>query len=232
MIVKRAAEERGPSDLGWLQSQHTFSFGGYQDPAHMGFGPLRVINEDRVVPGAGFGTHPHKNMEIISYVLSGELAHKDSMGNGSRIVAGDVQVMSAGAGVTHSEFNASDSEFVHFLQIWIQPNAVDTEPGYQQLSFAPEDLRNKLIQVVGGDARAPLQIKQDASLAIGRLEPGVELGENLVPTRKYWLQVASGELRVNGELAKAGDGLAIAGEAALALAAITEAEILLFDLPA
>ncbi|WP_339067023.1 pirin family protein [Teredinibacter turnerae] len=232
MIVKRAAEERGPSDLGWLQSQHTFSFGGYQDPAHMGFGPLRVINEDRVVPGAGFGTHPHKNMEIISYVLSGELAHKDSMGNGSRIVAGDVQVMSAGAGVTHSEFNASDSEPVHFLQIWIQPNAVDTEPGYQQLSFVPEDLRNKLIQVVGGDARAPLQIKQDASLAIGRLEPGVELGETLVPTRKYWLQVASGELRVNGELAKAGDGLAIAGEAALAMAAITQTEILLFDLPA
>ncbi|WP_019601315.1 pirin family protein [Teredinibacter turnerae] len=232
MIVKRAAEERGPSDLGWLQSQHTFSFGGYQDPAHMGFGPLRVINEDRVVPGAGFGTHPHKNMEIISYVLSGELAHKDSMGNGSRIVAGDVQVMSAGAGVTHSEFNASDSEPVHFLQIWIQPNAVDTEPSYQQLSFAPEDLRNKLIQVVGGDARAPLQIKQDASLAIGRLEPGVELGETLVPTRKYWLQVASGELRVNGDLAKVGDGLAIAGEAALAMAAITQTEILLFDLPA
>lgn len=232
MLIKRDRNERGPTDAGWLNSQHSFSFGGYYDPAQMGYGPLRVINEDRVVPSAGFQTHPHSNMEIISYVLSGALAHKDSMGNGSTITAGEVQLMSAGSGVSHSEFNASNDEDVHFLQIWIVPNKSNTQPGYAQKRFDEADMHNRFHVVVAPDgAEGALAIKQDARLAIAKLESGATLNQTLADNRKYWIQVARGELSVNGETAKAGDGFAVDQETQLVLQAQAPAEVLLFDLP-
>ena len=169
MQVKRHRNERGPTDAGWLKSMHTFSFGQYHDPANMGFGPLRVINDDRVIPGAGFGTHPHSNMEIISYVLSGELAHKDNMGNGSTIKPGEVQLMSAGTGVTHSEYNASDTENVHFLQIWVMPDQQNGQPGYQQKEFDPAEMQGKFRTVVSPDGEnGSLIVKQDVRLLTGQ----------------------------------------------------------------
>lgn len=232
MIVKRDSDTRGGSDLGWLRSMHTFSFGSYYDPAQMGFGPLRVINEDRVIPSAGFKTHPHNNMEIISYVLEGALAHKDSMGNGSIINTGDVQVMSAGSGVTHSEFNASDTDPVHFLQIWILPDRQDTEPGYQQHSFPREAMQNRLCLVASANGEGgSLQIKQDASLAIGHLDAGITLSHALNGSRSYWLQVARGQLTVNGQSADSGDGFAFRNETSLELNMLAASEVLLFDLP-
>ncbi len=233
MITKRYRDERGPTDAGWLKSMHTFSFGHYQDPAHMGFGPLRVINEDRVIPGAGFGAHPHSNMEIISYVLDGALAHKDSMGNGSTIKPGDIQIMSAGKGVTHSEFNASDSDEVHFLQIWIMPDVANENPDYQQKSFDPEEMHNQFRVVISPKGEdESLTIKQDAKMLSGRFDEGAELSVPLQSNRKYWLQVAKGIAELNGEKASAGDGFAISEEDAISLKSVTESEILLFDLPA
>lgn len=233
MITKRYRDERGPTDAGWLKSMHTFSFGHYQDPAHMGFGPLRVINEDRVIPGAGFGAHPHSNMEIISYVLEGELAHKDSMGNGSSIKPGDIQIMSAGKGVTHSEFNGSDSDEVHFLQIWIMPDAANQNPDYQQKSFDPEEMHNQLRVVISPDGEdGSLTIKQDAKMLSGHFDEDAEFTFLTKSGRKYWLQVAKGIAELNGEKASAGDGFAISDEETISLKSVTESEILLFDLPA
>lgn len=231
MQVKRHRNERGPTDAGWLKSMHTFSFGQYHDPAHMGFGPLRVINDDRVIPGAGFGTHPHSNMEIISYVLSGELAHKDSMGNGSSIKPGEVQLMSAGTGVTHSEYNASGTENVHFLQIWIMPDEQNSTPGYQQKEFDPEEMQGKFRTVVSPDGvDGSLIVKQDARLLTGHFVEGDEFTFDTTPGRKYWLHLASGIATVNGDEAKSGDGFAIEGEKAIAIASQADSEILLFDL--
>lgn len=232
MITKRYRDERGPTDAGWLKSMHTFSFGHYQDPEHMGFGPLRVINEDRVIPGAGFGEHGHSNMEIISYVLDGELAHKDSMGNGSSIKPGDVQIMSAGSGVRHSEFNGSNSDAVHFLQIWIMPNVENEAPDYQEKSFDDAELNNDFRVVVSPDGEnGSLRIKQDARMLAGKFTEG-ETGEfQTVPGRKYWLQIARGIAQVNGDKAAAGDGFAIQNEDIIAVTATTDTEVLLFDLP-
>lgn len=232
MITKRRRDERGPTDAGWLKSMHTFSFGHYQDPDHMGFGPLRVINEDRVIPGAGFGEHPHSNMEIISYVLKGELAHKDSMGNGSSIKPGDVQIMSAGTGVRHSEFNGSDGEDVHFLQIWIMPNVQNEAPDYQEKTFDLDDTLNKFRVVVSPDGEdGSLTIKQDARMLTGKFEEG-QTGEfRTQKDRKYWLQVAKGIAEFNGEKASAGDGFAIQNEDVIKITSVTDTEVLLFDLP-
>ena len=233
MITKRDNTERGTANLGWLDSKHTFSFGDYHDSNHMGFGPLRVINEDRVEPGAGFNTHPHKNMEIISYVLDGALAHKDSMGNGSVIHPGDVQLMSAGSGVTHSEFNHSENNNVHFLQIWIIPNVEDEDPGYQQKNFALEDKHNQFCLVVSPDGEdGSLTVKQDAKMLIGSFEKDAEKQIAANPNRKYWIQIAKGQAEINGIKASSGDGLAIEQEEDIQLVAKTECEILLFDLPA
>lgn len=232
MLTKRYRDERGPTDAGWLKSMHSFSFGHYQDPDHMGFGPLRVINEDRVAPGAGFGAHPHSNMEIISYVIKGGLAHKDSMGNGSTIKPGDIQIMSAGTGVAHSEYNASDNEEVHFLQIWIIPNAQDEAPDYQQTSFAPEDMHNKFRVVISPDGENDsLRIKQDARMLAGKFGDGHTTVFETRPGRRYWLQMVQGIAEVNGEKMAAGDGLAIENEKSIIITSGTDTEILLFDLP-
>ncbi len=232
MIVKRHRNERGPTDAGWLKSMHTFSFGHYHDPNHMGFGPLRVINDDRVIPGAGFGTHPHGNMEIISYVLSGELAHKDSMGNGSSIMPGDIQLMSAGTGVTHSEFNGSKKNKVHFLQIWIMPSVENTEPGYQQKTFEPSEMKNTFRVVVSPDGQnGSLVIKQDARIFTGKFNENAETVFEAQSDRKYWVQMAQGIAQVNGHDAKAGDGFAFTGEDKITIKSNTNSEILLFDLP-
>ena len=232
MITKRYRDERGPTDAGWLKSMHTFSFGHYQDPEHMGYGPLRVINEDRVIPGAGFGEHGHSNMEIISYVLKGELAHKDSMGNGSSIKPGDVQIMSAGSGVRHSEFNGSREEDVHFLQIWIMPNVENEAPDYQEKSFVDNELHNNFRVVVSPDGEnGSLLIKQDARMLAGKFEEGQSGEFKTQKSRKYWLQIAQGIAKINGEKASAGDGFAIEDEDVITAKAVTDTEILLFDLP-
>lgn len=232
MITKRDRNERGPTDAGWLKSKHTFSFGHYNDPDHMGFGPLRVINEDHVIPNGGFGTHPHSNMEIISYVLGGELAHKDNMGNGSSIRPGDIQLMSAGTGVTHSEFNGSEKEAVHFLQIWIMPDVQNTTPDYQQKRFDPADMRNNLRVVVAPNGEdGALVIKQDARVLATLMDEGAVIDYSANPARKYWVQIAQGIGEVNGLEARNGDGFAITGEEKITLKAQTESEILLFDLP-
>lgn len=232
MITKRDRNERGPTDAGWLKSMHSFSFGHYQDQDHMGFGPLRVINEDRVIPAAGFDEHRHRNMEIISYVLKGDLAHKDSMGNGSSIKPGDVQVMSAGSGIRHSEFNGSDSEEVHLLQIWIMPNVENEVPGYQQKSFTPEEMNNQFRLVVSPNGeQGSLSVKQDARMFAGKFDEDVTVKFETVNGRKYWLQMAQGKAEINGESASAGDGFAITGEDVIAIKSITQAEALLFELP-
>jgi redox-sensitive bicupin YhaK (pirin superfamily) len=232
MLAKRLSEERGPTNAGWLDSKHSFSFGHYFDPAHMGFGPLRVINEDRVAPGAGFGAHPHDNMEIISYVLEGELAHKDSMGNGSVIRPGDIQLMSAGTGVSHSEFNNSRTDSVHFLQIWIMPAVKDAKPDYQQRTFDRAEMENRFRVVISPDGtEGSLTVNQDARMLAGRFEKGRAAVVAVQPGRRYWLQMARGEAVVNGMKAQAGDGFAIAGEEDIRVEAVAASEILVFDLP-
>jgi len=232
MLAKRHNEDRGPTNAGWLKSKHSFSFGHYYDPEFMGFGPLRVINEDRVIPAAGFGTHGHDNMEIISYVLSGELAHNDSMGNGSVIRPGDIQLMSAGTGVTHSEFNNSKTEEVHFLQIWIMPNKRNVKPSYQQKTFAADDMQNKFRVVISPDgAEDSLTVNQDARMLAGRFDKNAT---TILPTtsgRRYWLQMARGVADVNGMRAEAGDGFAVTDVDDIEVRALTAAEILIFDLP-
>ena len=233
MLTIRKSQERGYADHGWLKSFHSFSFAGYHDPAHMGFGNLRVINEDRVAAGAGFGTHGHKDMEIISYVLAGELAHKDSMGNIESIPPGDVQRMSAGRGVTHSEFNHKKDDTTHFLQIWIQPNVHGIEPGYEQKNFNAADKRGRLRLVASPDGTdGSVTVHADARLYAGLLD-GAETAElALDPQRKSYVHLVRGELEVNGNRLATGDAAMIQGESKLALAGGKDAEVLVFDLAA
>ena len=232
MIEVRRAKERGHANHGWLDTWHTFSFSSYHDPRFMGFRVLRVINEDTVAPGQGFPLHGHRDMEIISYVLEGGLAHKDSLGTGSVIRPGDVQRMSAGTGVRHSEFNASDSDAVHFLQIWIEPARAGITPGYEQKAFAETDKRGRLRLVASPDgADGSLTIHQDARLYATVLAPGQAVAHPLARGRHAWVQVTRGTLTVNGEPLAQGDGAAISDEATVSLTGETDAEALLFDLP-
>jgi len=231
MIRLRKATERGHARHGWLESFHTFSFAGYYDPKHMGFGDLRVINEDRVQPQRGFGTHSHEDMEIVSYVLEGALAHKDSLGTGSVIRPGDVQRMSAGTGVTHSEFNHSQDELVHFLQIWILPEREGLAPSYEQKHFPASERRGKLRLVASRDAReGSVRVHQDAELYATLLGDGDAVEHALAPGRRAWVQVARGEVELNGVRLEAGDGAAVTDERTLRLARAKDAEVLLFDL--
>ena len=231
MLNVRQAEDRGIANLGWLDSRHTFSFGHYYDPRFMGFGPLRVINEDRVKPGQGFGTHGHSDMEIISYVLDGALEHKDSMGNGSVIRPGDVQRMSAGTGVRHSEFNASQTDPVHFLQIWILPEQKGIEPGYEQKFFSADDKRGRLRLIGRRDGRdGSVKIHQDANLYAAVLAEGERVRHELAAGRKAWVQVARGSVRLNHSQLKRGDGVAFEGPAELELTGASDTEVLLFDM--
>ena len=231
MIEIRRSAERGHADHGWLNSFHSFSFADYHDPAHMGFGPLRVINEDRVKPGQGFGTHSHRDMEIISYVLEGGLAHKDSMGNGSVIRAGDVQRMSAGTGVAHSEFNASDREPVHFLQIWIEPSVRGIAPSYEEKRFEPDARRGRLRLLASPDGReGSVTIHQDAFLYAALLD-GDEAAEHEAQAgRRIYLHVVRGEAQVNGQALGPGDAVKISGESRVRIDRARDAEVLLFDL--
>jgi redox-sensitive bicupin YhaK (pirin superfamily) len=231
MITVRRSADRGRAEHGWLDSCHTFSFADYYDPAHMGFRALRVINEDRVQPGRGFGVHSHENMEIVSYVLEGALQHRDSLGNGAVLRPGEVQRMSAGTGVTHSEFNASQSEIVHFLQIWILPECRGLPPSYEQTAFPPELRRNELVLVASRDGQqGSVTVHQDVNLYLARLDAGNRIALELPPSRGAWLQVARGSLAVGDEKLAAGDGAALTGEKRTPLTAAEDAEILVFDL--
>jgi redox-sensitive bicupin YhaK (pirin superfamily) len=233
MISVRRSDERGAANLGWLDSRHTFSFGEYYDARHMGFGPLRVINEDRVRPGAGFGTHGHRDMEILSYVLEGALEHKDSIGTGSVIRPGDVQLMSAGTGIRHSEFNHSKKEEVHFLQIWLLPERDGLPPSYEQKTFGDDDKRGRLRLVASRDGReGSVTVHQDAEIFAALLNKGETVSQPLASGRKAWLQVARGAVAVNGEELHAGDGAQVQDAATLDVSARSDgSEILLFDLP-
>lgn len=228
MIQVRKADTRGHAEFGWLDSHHTFSFGSYHDPRYMGVSALRVINDDRVVPGAGFGAHPHRDMEIISYVLEGSIEHKDSLGSHSRLNAGELQVMSAGTGIVHSEFNPSATEGLHFLQIWIQPHTRGVEPRYEQHDVSA--LRGLSLVVSPDGYDGSLRIHQDARVWLARFD-GEPLGFAPTPGRSYYLQVARGGVTVNGISLVAGDGAAITAEAELQLSGGAGAEALLFDLP-
>ena len=231
MITLRKSSERGYADHGWLKSFHTFSFAGYHDVAHMGFGNLRVINEDRVAAGRGFGTHGHRDMEIISYVMSGELAHKDSMGNVKGIPPGDVQRMSAGTGVQHSEFNHAEGQTTHFLQIWIQPNVTGIPPSYEQKTIPDVDKRGALRLVASPDgALGSVTLHADARLYAGLFSGDEAATLALSPQRKTWVQMVRGQLDVNGLTLQAGDGAAIEAEGALQLSGGQDAEVLVFDL--
>jgi redox-sensitive bicupin YhaK (pirin superfamily) len=231
MITVRPRNERGLSKFNWLDSRHTFSFGDYYDPQHMGFSDLRVINEDRVAPGAGFPTHSHRDMEIITYVLEGALAHKDSTGASSVIRVADVQRMSAGTGISHSEYNASPTEAAHFLQIWIIPNDAGLKPGYEQRSFDLEKKSGSWVLVAARDARdGALKIHQDAELSLAVLPKGEKLNYSLRAGRQAWVQVGRGKVTLNGSLLDAGDGAAISREEVVGLTADDQSEILLFDL--
>lgn len=231
MITIRRAAERGRSNIGWLDSRHTFSFSRYYDPAHMGFRSLRVINDDRVRPGAGFGRHPHQDMEIISWVLAGELAHEDSTGARAVLKAGHVQRMSAGTGIVHSEFNASSTEPVHFLQIWIEPDQLGIVPRFEDQAIAPEEVQGKLRLIASPDGEngSPV-IQQDARVYISALAEADAIHLPLGAGRHAWVQVATGEIELNGTLLEAGDGAAISGETQLTLRGKAKSDILLFDL--
>ncbi len=225
------SESRGGADHGWLQAKHTFSFADYHDPARVRFGKLRVINEDRIAPGQGFGTHPHNDMEIITYVISGAIEHKDSMGNGTVIPAGDVQRMTAGTGVLHSEFNHSQDEELHLLQIWIFPEENGLEPGYEQTPFPREAKLNRLCLIGSRDGREDsVTIHQDVDLYASLLESGKQVTLDGVADRRVFIQVVSGELRINGELVGAGDGMQISQEDSVNITALSESEFLLFNL--
>jgi redox-sensitive bicupin YhaK (pirin superfamily) len=231
MVQLHPGSERGATRTGWLDSRHSFSFGDYYDPKHMGFGALRVINDDRVAPGAGYGTHPHRDMEIITYVLEGALQHRDSLGTGSVIRTGELQKMSAGTGILHSEFNASQTEPVHFLQIWIVPESRNLQPGYQQFSFDPRDRDGRLQLVASNEAReGVIRVYQDVQLYLADLRSGQSISHPLASERRAWVHVARGEVRLNGSLLTAGDGIAIENEPAVELKSDSEGEVLLFDL--
>jgi redox-sensitive bicupin YhaK (pirin superfamily) len=225
------SDSRGKADHGWLKARHTFSFADYYDPARVHFGALRVINEDRVAPGQGFATHPHRDMEILTYIISGTIEHKDSMGNGTLIRAGELQRMTAGTGVLHSEFNPSEDEELHLLQIWIMPEAKNLEPGYEQTLFAREDKLNTLRLVASRDGRdGSLTIHQDVDLYASVLETGHEVALDDVGARRVFVQVVSGDIDVNGEALGAGDGAQIRGSDTVRIAARSEAEFLVFNL--
>ena len=231
MMEIRKANDRGYADHGWLKSFHSFSFADYHDPAHMGFGPLRVINEDRVAAGMGFGTHGHRDMEIISYVLEGALAHKDSMGNGSAIRPGDVQRMSAGTGVTHSEFNQSKDGLTHFLQIWIEPNVKGILPSYEEKHFDAAAKRGKLRLIASPDGReGSVLIHQDACLYAALLDGDEHATHTLAAARLGYVHVASGSIDVNGQSLHAGDAMKLSGPVDIVLKNGHEADVLLFDL--
>lgn len=228
MLQIRPSEERGHNEISWLNTRFTFSFDQYYDPAHVQFRSLRVLNEDIVAPGQGFGMHPHRDMEILTWVLDGALQHRDNMGNSGVIRPGELQHMSAGTGVMHSEFNASAKDPVHLLQIWILPERRGLKPSYEQLAFSDADLRNQFALVAG--PKAPVTIHQDANLYIARLEEGVTATHNLAPERHAWVQVAKGAVVVNGKQLAAGDGAAISNETVLRVEAAKPSEVLVFDL--
>ena len=232
MITVRPAAERGRTDIGWLDSRHTFAFGDYYDPQYVGFGPLRVINDDRVAPGQGFGAHGHRNMEIVSYVLDGSLEHEDSLGTGSVLRRGDVQRMTAGTGVRHSEFNPSATEPVHFLQIWIIPERTGLPPSYEERHFPDAEKRGRLRLIASGDGRDDsITIRQNVDVYATLLGDGERAVHDLRDGRAAWVQVARGEATLDGERLAEGDGAAVRDEAAIELSG-TGAEVLLFDLPA
>ena len=231
MIALRKSAERGFADHGWLKSFHTFSFAGYHDPRNMGYGPLRVINEDRVAPGEGFGKHPHRDMEIISYVLDGELEHKDSMGTGSVIRPGDVQRMSAGTGVFHSEYNPSPTNGVHFLQIWIEPAEIGIKPSYEQKFFSSEQKRGKLRLLASPDGRdGSVTVHQDALLYATLVDGDEKVTHELADDRKAYVHVARGSVKVNGQPLGSGDALKIERESEIVIDNGDDAEVLVFDL--
>ena len=231
MITLRRAEDRGHFDHGWLNTYHTFSFADYRDPKHMGFHGLRVINEDRVQPGQGFGTHPHRDMEIITYVLEGGLEHRDSMGNGSVIRPGEVQRMSAGTGVTHSEFNASKAELVHFLQIWLLPAERGITPGYEQKAIDRNEQVGRLRLVASPDGRdGSVTIHTDARLYAGQFDKGAGAELAIPKARHAWVHVARGKARINGHELEAGDGAALSDEPTVLVEGIAASEVLVFDL--
>ena len=231
MITKRAAKDRGQANFGWLDSRHSFSFGSYFDPEHMGFGPLRVINEDRVMPGRGFGTHGHDNMEIVTYVLDGALEHRDSLGTGSTIRPGELQRMTAGTGIRHSEFNRSEAEPVHLYQIWLLPEREGLEPSYEQRAFPEEERHNRLRLVASPEGQdGSLTIRQDARLYLASMDGDREVRHGLTPGRHAWLQVLRGGVALNGLPLSAGDGAAVSDESHLTIKADGPSEVLLFDL--
>jgi len=231
MHTTRLSKDRGHADFGWLNSQHTFSFGDYHDPRFTGFGPLRVINEDRVAPGAGFGKHSHRDMEILSWVLSGVLEHQDSLGTGALVRPGELQRMTAGSGVTHSEFNGSQSEPVHFLQIWLLPESRGLEPGYEQRSFPAAELQDRWRLIAARDGRnGAVTVHQDADLYAARVSAGTELAHQPAPGRHLWLQVARGSIEVDGETLTAGDAMSWVDRPKIIVRAREPGEILLFDM--
>jgi quercetin 2,3-dioxygenase len=231
MIQIRKSDERGHANHGWLDTRFTFSFADYYDPKYVQFRTLRVMNDDRVAGGGGFPTHPHRDMEIVTYVLEGALAHKDSMGNGSTIRPGDVQYMSAGTGVAHSEFNASRTEPVHLYQIWMFPDKNGHKPRYDQKNFSEAEKRGKLRLLVSPDGRdGSVEIRQDNELYATVLQPGESVKHELKPERHAYVQVARGSVKLNGQALEAGDGAAISGEKALQLTGVEDAEVLVFDL--
>jgi quercetin 2,3-dioxygenase len=232
MITVRPASERGHGQYGWLDTHHAFSFNDYYDPSHMGFRVLRVINEDRVQPGQGFGTHGHRDMEIISYVLEGALGHRDSLGNGSVLRPGEFQCMTAGTGIRHSEFNPSESEPVHFYQIWLLPKQQGLRPRYDQRAFPEEERRGKLRVVASSDGRdGSLTIHQDAEVLLTSLAAGERVSHELAPRRHAWLQVLRGAAQLNGGPLSAGDGAAVSDESSLTVLGTESCEVMLFDLP-
>lgn len=231
MIVRRPANERGRTNIGWLDSWHSFSFGDYYDPAHVEFRSLRVLNDDRVAAGQGFGMHPHRDMEIITYMVSGALEHKDSLGTGSVIRPGEVQRMSAGTGIRHSEFNPSPTEPAHLLQIWLMPERRGLTPGYEQKAFPESERRNRWRLVASRDGRdGSVTIHQDAAMYVTSLDAGKEVNHPLARGRHAWLQVVRGAVTLNGQPLQAGDGAAVSDEKALAVTATEAAEVVLFDL--
>ena len=233
MLSIRRAQDRGQADHGWLYAQHSFSFAEYMDPAHMGFGPLRVINDDVVAPGRGFGMHGHRDMEIVTYVLKGKLSHKDSLGNGADILPGDVQRMSAGRGIMHSEFNQGLYDPVHLLQIWIEPTAKGGAPGYEQKNFSEADKRGRLRLVASPDGRdGSVTIHADATLSVGLFDGEERAEMALDVARKVYVHVARGRIEANGQVLNAGDALKLEGEALLTLQGGEQAEVLVFDLAA
>jgi redox-sensitive bicupin YhaK (pirin superfamily) len=231
MITIRRSEERGKGDHGWLKSRHSFSFGDYHDPANESFGPLRVINEDWIQGGAGFPPHPHRDMEIVTYILEGAISHRDSSGGGGTIRPGEIQRMSAGSGITHAEFNASATETCHLLQIWIMPSQRGIEPGYEQKTIDAAAVNNHFARIAAPEPVAnEVRLVQDAEIWAAKLDADVEAIHQLSPGRKAWLHVARGEVTVDGQTLKAGDAAAITDQESIAVRSLTAAEVLLFDL--